>query len=283
MNLRDHYESVANTMLARFEATRAATNPGDIGANREGILRGFLSKHLPRRYGVTRGEIVTQAGDHSHSADIIIYDAETCPKLFDEETSILPIEGVYGIIEVKSHLSKTEFVDAAKKIEGFKRLAPRDLSVIKTREYVTVHRPSRPFGIVFGYELVDNSLDSLMANFIERNAEIHDVNFFTNFICVLGAGLICMEHVDLGAAEKRVLLDTDRIVDLALLVQKRARNDEPGADNHLIRYINQDLGRQSFGWFFVYLLIMLNEMRLGTPDLGRYLDPDLPIQVVRES
>ena len=34
------------------------------------------------------------------------------------------MEGVYGIIEVKSTLSKSEFVDAAKKIEAFKKLAP---------------------------------------------------------------------------------------------------------------------------------------------------------------
>jgi hypothetical protein len=283
MNLRDHYERVANTMLARFEETASSMHAGDIGANREGIVREFLRKHLPRQYGVTRGEMVTVGGEHSHSADIIIYDAISCPMLFHEETSVLPMEGVYGIIEVKSHLSKAEFTDAARKVERFKRLAPRDLTVIRTREYATVHRPSRPFGIVFGYSPADNSLDSLLKNWTELNADIHDVNFFTNFVCVLDAGLLLMEHVDLDAGEKRVLLETDRIVDLVLLVEKRSRTKEPGADNQLIRYIKHDVGPQSFGWFFVYLLITLNGMRLGVPDLGRYIDPDLPIQVVRES
>jgi hypothetical protein len=96
---------------------------------------------------------------------------------------VLPVEGVYGIIEVKSTMTKAEFVDASKKIESFKRLPPGDLSVIQTREYVTVNRPSRPFGIAFGYALGNNSLDSLRSNFDERHREIHDVNYFVSSAC----------------------------------------------------------------------------------------------------
>ena len=73
--------------------------------------------------------------------DIIIHDALNAPVLFKGKTAVVPIESVYGIIEVKSSLSKTELLDTLAKIQAFKRLAPRDLSVIQTREYVTVHRP----------------------------------------------------------------------------------------------------------------------------------------------
>jgi len=90
--------------------------------------------------------VITRSGEQSHAADVIIYDADSGPVLYSGDTKILPVEAVYGIIEVKSRLSKAEFIDASKKVEAFKRLAPRDLSVIQTREYVTVHRPSRPFG-----------------------------------------------------------------------------------------------------------------------------------------
>ena len=45
-----------------------------MGENREVLLREFLAEHLPRRYGVAKGEIVTRQGDQSHSADVIVYD-----------------------------------------------------------------------------------------------------------------------------------------------------------------------------------------------------------------
>ena len=104
--------------------------------------------------------------------DILIYDKINCPVLYAGETKVLPIESVYGGIEVKSRLSKAEFADAVDRIAKFKDLAPRDLSVIQTREYTTVHRPSRPFGIVFGFDLGDNSLQSLLQNFDELNKDI---------------------------------------------------------------------------------------------------------------
>ena len=40
---------------------------------------------------------------------------------------------------------------------------------------------------------------------------------------------------------------------------------------------------ETFGRFFVYLLIVLERMRLGVADLGRYLDPDMPMAIRRES
>jgi hypothetical protein len=144
MDVAERFKKIEQTLLARFEEAADVNHKGDRGENREKILREFLEEHLPRRYGVAKGEVVTRDGDHSHSADIIVYDAHSGPVLYAGDTAILPVEAVYGIIEVKSRLSKAEFVDASKKVESFKRLAPRDLSVIRTREYVTVHRPSRP-------------------------------------------------------------------------------------------------------------------------------------------
>jgi hypothetical protein len=283
MDLAAFFANVEDTMLARFRQAGFVQNPGDKGENRENILRSFLAEHLPKRYGVTKGEIITKGGAHTHSSDIIIYDALNCPILYVERTAILPIEGVYGIIEIKSRLSKAELVDAITKIERFKQFAPRDLSVIQTREYVTVHRPSRPFGIVLGYELVGNSLDSLWTNWHQENMRIHDVNYFANLVCVLGVGLLHFEKVDLSMGEKTLLLDTDEFVNLVLTAHKRLANKEP-TDNILTRPIKENLGNRTFGRFIVYLLIMLGRMKLGTPDLGQYLDPsNIPMMISRES
>lgn len=282
MNMVDFFASVEATLLANFNESGVVTNPTDKGDNREEFLRCFLADHLPKRYGVAKGQIVTKDGALSHSADVIVYDRINCPVLFSGNTLILPVEGVYGIVEVKSHLSKQELVDAMTKIESFKRLAPRDLSLVETREYITLHRPSRPFGAVFSYSLAGNSLESLAANFLECHARIHDVNYFTNLACVLGTGLVHYEKADLGTGQKSLLLSTDEFVDIVLLAEKRQRTGEPPPEVH-VRVIADAAADKSFGRFFVYLLILLSRMKVGVPDLGRYLDSDLPQQIVRES
>ena len=104
--------SVEATLLAKFREAGFVKHLGDRGDNREHILREFLAAHLPKKYGVAKGQIITKTGQTSHSADIIIYDAVTTPVLYSEKTAIVPIEGVYGIIEVKSSLSKAEFITA---------------------------------------------------------------------------------------------------------------------------------------------------------------------------
>lgn len=280
--LPEFLASVEATMLAKFREAGFVKHAGDKGDNREHILRDFLAAHLPRKYGVTKGEIVTRTGQRSHSADIIIYDALNTPILYSERTAIVPIECVYGLIEVKSALSKAEFVGAARQLEAFKRLAPRDLGVIETRQYVTVHRASRPFGIVLGFDLAGNSLESLSRNWQELNAEIHDVNYFVNFISVLGEGLLRFEKVNLSVGEKTLLLDTDEFVNLVLTEHKRSRNLDV-QDEVLARVVIENIKDGTFGRFLVYLLILLSRMKLNVPDLGQYLDPDLPLTVVRES
>jgi hypothetical protein len=157
MNMTEFFANVERTMQAKYAETDMIHHSGDKGVNRETILRSLLEKRLPSRYGVVKGEMVTRSGESTHFADVIIYDKLNCPVLHADDTAVVPIEGVYGIIEVKSRLSKAELLVATRQIESFKRLAPRELSVVQTREYVTVQRPSRPFGMVLAFELADNS------------------------------------------------------------------------------------------------------------------------------
>ncbi len=263
MDMQAFFSSVEDSMLALYRQAEVVRHSGDRGENREQDLRDFLLKHLPKKYGVTK------------------YDALNCPVLYSQRTAVLPVEGIYGIIEVKTKLSKSEFQDDIKKIERFKNLAPRDLSVIQTREYSTVHRPTRPFGAIFGYELADNSLNSLLLNYSEECERIHDVNYFTNLVAVLGVGLIHFEKIDWELGEKTLLLDTDEFVNLVLTIEKRRRNNEEIP--FMYRLIADAAMDKTFGRFFIYLLLMLERMKLGTPDLGRYFDPSLPLQITRES
>lgn len=272
--------SIESSISAQFETSKIISHSGDKGENREQFLIDFLSKHLPKRYGVVKGQVINKHGEISHAIDIIIYDAVNSPLFFSEKTAILPVEGVYGIIEVKSSLSKSEFLDAASKIDSFKKMAPRDLGVIATDEYVTVHSPSRPFGVVFGYGLSDNSLDSLSNNWREQCNSVYSVNYFVNYIFVLKQGLLRYEKVNFSTGEKDILISTDEFVDL-VLSQKQKESQGVERDEIILRVIKETMSDGSFGRFFVYLLILLGGMKLNVPDLSQYIDNNLPIMVVR--
>ncbi len=79
------------------------------GLGNEQIIRELLKDFLPSRYGVAKGKIINSQGDMSKHCDIIIYDRLNCPKLFIDENNnqILPIEGIYCILEVKTTLNRS--------------------------------------------------------------------------------------------------------------------------------------------------------------------------------
>ncbi len=99
---------------------------------------------------------------------------------------------------------------------------------------------------------------------------------------MLGEGLVRYEKVNLSLGEKDLLLDTDEFVKLVETQQKLIRNNEQH-DEILLRAIVEGLKEATFGRFFVYLLILLSRMRLNAPDLGQYIDHDLPPTVIKES
>jgi hypothetical protein len=281
MKLEELFQLVEVTLSAQLDEAGFVQHSGDKGENREKVLMDFLANHLPSRYGVAKGEVITKSGERSHSADLIIFDRTMCPVLYSGRTQIIPIEGVYGIIEVKSSLSKTELDDCIKKIEAFKRLAPRELSVIQTRDYMTLERSSRPFGLVIGCSLASNSLESLKDNWYVQNQRIHDVNYFTNAIAVLGQGILYFEKIDLDVGERYPLLDTDALVNLVDTAHKRKRNNEQQPEILLSPKLER-LDRRTFGRLFTFLLCILSRMRLNPPDLGQYIDPDMPPMIIRE-
>ena len=44
----------------------------------------------------------------------------------------------------------------------------------------------------------------------------------------------------------------------------------------------ENSGDRTFGRLFIFLLSMLSRMKLNPPDLGQYVDADMPTMIVRE-
>ena len=118
-------QGIAQSLDVEFqELTSHITHRGAKGSAREKtLIRELVKKYLPARFGLTRGEIIASNEEVSAECDAIIYDALECPPLYiaSEDYQIVPIEAVYAVIEVKSHLDSEELEKTFKNFQQIKR------------------------------------------------------------------------------------------------------------------------------------------------------------------
>lgn len=99
-------------------------HPGELGTGREEIMRDFLRKHLPQKFGVTTGFVFDAQGNISKQVDVIIFDNSNNPT-FEAAggKQFIPCESVVCVGEIKSSLtSKQEILKAFENIRSVKVL-----------------------------------------------------------------------------------------------------------------------------------------------------------------
>jgi len=183
-------------LLADFDIASEINHNGSKGTYRENSLKKFLSDgRLPIKYGIGSGEIVSPANDVTNQCDLIIYDKfEGIPLIYDESTQVYPIDTIYGVIEVKSQLSKEKLVEALNNIKSIKSIVPNDYISRQTDPFIkTRYRRPKPCGLIFAYSLSNNSLDSLIKNLKEWESS-NPPEYWPNLIVILNEGIIY--HID---------------------------------------------------------------------------------------
>lgn len=98
-------------------------HPGTLGDATELDWRGMLADFLPKRYGVTKAFVVDVDGGLSDQIDVVIYDRQYSPLLFEVGGAhFIPAESVYAVFEVKQHLDKGHLQYAGAKAASVRRL-----------------------------------------------------------------------------------------------------------------------------------------------------------------
>jgi hypothetical protein len=251
LDTRTLFQKISQKMRVDFEASSQVMHSGSKGTIRENVLRNFLGEgRLPAKYGLGAGEIVGRIRDTSRQCDVIVFDKlNGVTLLYDESVQVFPIDCVYGIIEVKSSLSKTDFLDALEKIKAAKAMAPGGaVSQPIGGGFTVFHSRPRPFGIVFAYGLANNSLDSLLKNLQEWEKE-NPPTLWPNYVCVLEAGVI-FHH----GKPFETCLHSDQLTAEAW----------PMALSH---------GQDSLFQFFCALHDLCARMNLGPVELTHYYEP----------
>jgi hypothetical protein len=254
MDVRKVFRVISKKLLADFAISAQMNHNGNKGDFRENSLKEFLALgRLPKRYGIGSGEIVGQVSNVSKQSDLIIFDQfESIPLIYDSKVQVYPIDSIYGIIEVKSKLSKAKLYEGLENIKSVKQLVPEKntsaVNILKAQNNKTYN----PFGFIFSFSVDGNSLDSLTTNLREWEKD-NSPKFWPNLIVVLGEGIIY--HTKLGY-DKRIASNS---ID---------ENCTP---------ISIKYGDDSFFYFYSYLLDISKNIELPKIEFSKYLN--MPQQI----
>ena len=119
------FELAGTELQARIARAVSYRHPGGVGDAREDIIREYLTEVLPPRFSVDKGKIFDSRGLLSKEFDAVISERdEAVPLMTLAGRQMIPVESVYGVIEVKSHLNQgayTKFVEAVVELDEMLR------------------------------------------------------------------------------------------------------------------------------------------------------------------
>ena len=160
-------------------ATGKLFHAGEFGTYRERILKDFLKLAVPGNLEMGSGFLINAAGGVSTQADIVVFDRSVLPRIESAERQrFFPVEGVCGIGEVKSRLTKSDLRQAMNKLARVKATADHVSSTIAVRRdpaitQLAFSRENLAYDQMFsfivceGFDFDPSSLSNEIANWYE--------------------------------------------------------------------------------------------------------------------
>lgn len=161
------YRQISDMIKVKSKGSKLMSHSLEEGLSNEEIIREVFRRILPKRYGVGKGKVINAEGNMSKQCDVIIYDALDCPNLFvdDHMNQILPLEGVYAIIEVKTRLTSNKIKEGYEQIHSVKSLLT-EINDVSTNDFIQI---IPPLGYVIAFH--DNrSLKTIYDNYVTLNS-----------------------------------------------------------------------------------------------------------------
>lgn len=124
-------ENLHNDIEQRLEIIRQSfEHPGAKGNASEKVWLDILRKFLPMRYQADSAHIVDSKGQFSEQIDIVIYDRQYSPLIFQYAGElIIPAESVYAVFEAKQTISASEVRYACEKVQSVRKLHRTSIAI----------------------------------------------------------------------------------------------------------------------------------------------------------
>jgi len=96
---------------------------GEFGAYKERTLGELIEFIIPFKFNITDGYVINSSDETSTQCDLILYDKLNTPLIeFGNRFQFIPVESVVAIGEVKSTLTKNEFIETMVKLAKNKQI-----------------------------------------------------------------------------------------------------------------------------------------------------------------
>jgi Domain of unknown function (DUF6602) len=130
-SLKRAFTHLQDGLLHDLGASEIAFHPTAKGDNAELNWIKMLERFLPQRYRVDRAFVVDVNDRVSDQLDVVIYDAQYTPLLFEHEGGLyIPAESVYGVFEAKPELTKGYVEYAGRKVASVRRLERTSAAIV---------------------------------------------------------------------------------------------------------------------------------------------------------
>lgn len=211
-------------MLRDFNRSKDMRHPRDVGLAREQILRRFLvdTGLIPNRYAATSSSVrvASTTGHMSNELDLLFYDPNESISLMRRENaySVLPVESTYGVIQVKSKVTRNDIREGLRNVASYKKL--RRASSSGNTIYSGKPKSQDGFGILFAY---DTDLDwPDLVDEVKAFADENPKHMWPNVVFILSKGFF------LYGDKTRSCFLNSHIVDINDDVVVHGRSDREG-------------------------------------------------------
>jgi hypothetical protein len=165
---------------------KALTHPVSKGDSNEADWLKALKDHLPHRYQASRAFVIDSAGRKSEQIDVVIYDRQYTPILYNKnDQRLIPAESVYAVFEVRPTLNHKNILYAGKKAASVRKLLRTSAEIAYAGGK---YEPRTPFPIIGGILTYKSDWKpSLGKTFISSLGKLA-VNSRLDIGCVVTAG-----------------------------------------------------------------------------------------------
>lgn len=191
--MKEILDGLQARLLGDLAAARSALkHPGARGTATEDAWLALLKDHLPFRYQAERGFVIDYTGASSDAIDIIIFDRQYTPLVYNLAGQIfVPAEGVYAVMEIKQNLTAEHVQYAGRKaasVRGLSRTSapiphaggtfgPRDLPRI-VAGIITHHSSWSP---PFGQPLTEALGELTQPEYLDIGCALQDGTFVVDY------------------------------------------------------------------------------------------------------
>ncbi|WP_026043750.1 DUF6602 domain-containing protein [Treponema primitia] len=110
-------------------------HPGEYGHYREKVTKRILRAMLRPNVSISDGFVITKNNEISTQCDIIIYNSNLTPIISENYANMFPVEEVVAVGEVKSNLTRSEFIEALLKLAEIKKMQNDRINPIENKYF----------------------------------------------------------------------------------------------------------------------------------------------------